>query len=377
MQRGINVKITKVTGYQIELPLKEPFVINYATYPNMPAFILKIETDEGITGFGEAVPDEHVNGEHVNGLYETMEHLIAPALITKNPLNINVILEEIDQLIINNPSLKAAVDIALHDILGKKANLPLYELLGGKTKDKLSYAKVLSVKPFEQLKADIDLLLSEGYKVIKVKLGGEVTSDCTKLKQILDYVDSSIEIRVDCNQAWTSSKRIAQMVNLLKYPNLMWIEQPLKYDDLKGMDYLYDNMNVPLMFDESILNVKQLAQLNIRTDLINVKLMKCGGIKGALDIIKYAEAHHIPCQIGSMVESSIGSAAGYHVAMSQRNVQTTELTGPLLFKKDIGNLTYEVPYVYLSELPGLGIEINEQNLKDITIRQFKVSGQNE
>lgn len=371
------MKITKITGYQIKLPLKEPFVINYATYPYMPALILAIETDEGITGYGEAVPDEHVNGEHVNAAFEIMQHVITPALINKNPLDINAILNMLDDLIIHNPSIKAAVDIALHDILGKKAGLPLYELLGGRTKDRLSYAKVLSVKPFEQLKSDIDTLIEQGYNVIKVKLGGDVVSDCRKLEQILEYVDESIEIRVDCNQAWSSPKHVAQMVNQLDYPNLMWIEQPLRYNECEGLNYLYDHMNVPLMVDESILNVKQLAQRNIKTDLINVKLMKCGGIKAAINIINYAEAHDIPCQIGSMVESSIGSAAGYHVAMSQRNVQSTELTGPLLFSKDIGNLKYGIPYVFLSDAPGLGIEINQQNLKEITKRQFEMSETNE
>lgn len=373
----MNLKITKITGYQIELPLKEPFVINYATYPYMPAFILAIETDEGITGYGEAVPDEHVNGEHVNAAFEIMQHVIAPALINRNPLNINAILNRLDDLIIHNPSIKAAVDIALHDILGKKAGLPLYELLGGKTKDRLSYAKVLSVKPFEQLKDDIDVLIGQGYNVIKVKLGGDVVSDCRKLEQILDYVDESIEVRVDCNQAWSSPKRVAQMVDQLDYPNLMWIEQPLSYKEIEGLNYLYDHMKVPLMVDESILNVKQLVQLNINTDLINVKLMKCGGIKAAVHIINYAEAHDIPCQIGSMVESSIGSAAGYHVAMSHHNVQSTELTGPLLFSKEIGNLKYEIPYVYLSEAPGLGIEIDQQSLNAITTRQFEMSEINE
>lgn len=371
------MKITKITGYQIKLPLKEPFVINYATYPYMPALILAIETDEGITGYGEAVPDEHVNGEHVNAAFEIMQHVITPALINKNPLDINAILNMLDDLIIHNPSIKAAVDIALHDILGKKAGLPLYELLGGRTKDRLSFAKVLSVKPFEQLKSDIDTLIEQGYNVIKVKLGGDVVSDCRKLEQILEYVDESIEIRVDCNQAWSSPKHVAQMVNQLDYPNLMWIEQPLRYNECEGLNYLYDHMNVPLMVDESILNVKQLAQRNIKTDLINVKLMKCGGIKAAINIINYAEAHDIPCQIGSMVESSIGSAAGYHVAMSQRNVQSTELTGPLLFSKDIGNLKYGIPYVFLSDAPGLGIEINQQNLKEITKRQFEMSETNE
>ncbi|WP_414055096.1 mandelate racemase/muconate lactonizing enzyme family protein [Macrococcus equi] len=367
------MKITKIKGYYIQLPLKEPFVINYATYDSMHSVIVEIHTDTGLVGYGEGVADEHVTGDSAPGVYANLE-MIAPSLIGLNPLNIEYIHKKLDQMILGNPALKACIDIALYDILGKHAQLPVYQLLGGQTVERLDYAKVLSVKVFEETRKDIDALLADGYKVIKVKLGGNINDDVKKLKQILDYIkDTDAEVRVDCNQAWSNPKAIIQALSTINDPKLKWIEQPLKAHDIEGMKYLYERMQVSLMADEMIKDVKDLASLKLpHFDLLNVKLMKCGGIHNAVKIIRFAEALGIECQIGSMVESSIGSAAGYHTAMALDNVKTTELTGPLLFSQDIGNLTYEIPYVYLSEEPGLGINVDKDILKALTDKQFEV-----
>lgn len=125
------------------------------------------------------------------------------------------------------------------------------------------------------------------------------------------------------------------------------------------------------MLDESILGANELQRaINQRSaDKINIKLMKCGGIYPAVHLAKTAEAAGLSCQIGSMVESSIGSAAGYHVAMSKKNITSTELTGPLLFSKDIGNLLYDIPAVFLSGEPGLGIEVNRSVLNELSVKQ--------
>ncbi|WP_414049867.1 mandelate racemase/muconate lactonizing enzyme family protein [Macrococcus animalis] len=367
------MKITKIKGYYIKLPLKEPFIINYATYDSMHSVIVEIHTDSGIVGYGEGVADEHVTGESAVGIYSNLE-MIAPQLIGENPINIEGMHSKLDEMIIGNPALKSSIDIALYDILGKHANLPIYQLLGGQTVERLDYAKVLSVKAIDETRKDIDSLLLAGYKVIKVKLGGNINDDIEKLKQILDYIkDTDAEVRVDCNQAWSNPKAIVQALSSIHDPKLKWIEQPLKYNDIEGMKFLYDHMNVSLMADEMIKDVNDLAKLKTpHFDLLNVKLMKCGGIHNAVKIIRVAESIGIECQIGSMVESSIGSAAGYHTAMALNNVKSTELTGPLLFSQDIGDLKYDIPYVDLGEAAGLGIKINELALKSLTVKQFEI-----
>lgn len=367
------MKITKIKGYYIKLPLKEPFIINYATYDSMHSIIVEVHTNSGIIGYGEGVADEHVTGESAIGIFENLKSM-TPKLIGMDPTNIENIHQFLDTALLGNPSLKASIDIALYDILGKKAGLPVYKLLGGKTVERLDYAKVLSVKDIAGTKRDIDVLLEQGYKVIKVKLGGNIHDDIIKLKQILNYIeDTDAEVRVDCNQAWSNPKAIVQAVNTINNPKLKWIEQPLKYNDFDGMQYLYEHLNVNLMADEMIKDVNDYARLKTpHFDLLNVKLMKCGGIHNAVKLIKYAEACGVECQIGSMVESSIGSAAGYHTAMAMKNVLTTELTGPLLFNQDIGDLKYEIPFVYLKDEPGLGVTIDKECLKQLTVESFEI-----
>lgn len=367
------MKITKIKGYYIKLPLKEPFIINYATYNSMHSVIVEIHTDIGLVGYGEGVADEHVTGESAAGIYANIE-MLAPHLIGENPLNIEAMHAKLDEMIIGNPALKASIDIALYDILGKHANLPIYQILGGMTVERMDYAKVLSVKAIDDTRKDIDILLESGYKVIKVKLGGNIFEDIEKLKMILEYIkDTDAEVRVDCNQAWSNPKAIVQALSTINDPKLKWVEQPLKYNDFEGMHYLYQHMNVSLMADEMIKDMHDLARLKTpHFDLLNVKLMKCGGIHQAVKLIRFAEGLGIECQIGSMVESSIGSAAGYHTAMALRNVKSTELTGPLLFSQDIGNLNYDIPYVDLSDGPGLGIDVNTDVLRTLTVKKFEV-----
>ena len=128
------------------------------------------------------------------------------------------------------------------------------------------------------------------------------------------------------------------------------------------------------MTDEGLKGSREMLEIIQKraADKVNIKLMKCGGIYPAVKLAHQAELAGLDCQIGSMVESSIGSAAGYHVAFSKKNITTVELTGPLKFSKDIGDLAYDVPFIRLSDKPGLGIEINEEILQELTIHHDTV-----
>lgn len=367
--------ITHFEIFAIHLPLKKPFKVAYQTFEVMPSIIIKIFTDEGIIGYGEAVPDEHVTGESLNSSFELLKDLLNE-LIGMNPLHIESIHHKMESIIVANPSIKAAVDIACHDILGKKAGLPLYELIGGTTQSSLEYAKVISISSIKQMIEESDNAVNDGYRVLKLKVGNDLLHDIKNIEAVREHVPETIEIRVDANQGYHSSDDIRE---LQKLTGISWLEQPFKAYDYKKHASLKTFLNVPLMLDESVKNVEDfLLAIDYQAiDYLNVKLMKTGGIYPAIKLIHLAESHGIPCQIGSMVESSIGSAAGYHLAMAKSNVKSTELTGPLLFSKDIGNLHYEIPFVHLSKEPGLGIEIDEEILNQLTIKYYRVGGPNE
>jgi L-alanine-DL-glutamate epimerase-like enolase superfamily enzyme len=356
------------------LPLKEPFVISYETYKHMPSIIVKLIADNGMVGYGEAVPDEHVTGETFYATFEVLKHVLLPTVKQENPFNLEKIHDMMNSAIIGNPSAKAAIDIACYDLMGKYTKLPVYELLGGKFHESLSLSKVLSIDEPGIMAEKAQEAVDQGYSSLKLKVGWNIDSDVERIAAVRQKVGKKVPIRVDANQGWGTYANSLPAVKALEPFNLSWLEQPIRMGDIDGLAKLKEKTNIPLMADESIHHGTHLQEIIKKNavDIINIKLMKCGGIYQAIQLAKTAEFAGISCQIGSMVESSIGSAAGYHTAISRKNITSTELTGPLLFSLDIGNLDYEIPYVHLTKEPGLGIIINEEILEQLTIKKEQV-----
>lgn len=372
------MKIVKATVYAVRFPLHEPFIISYATYPDMPSIILELETDTGLIGYGEAVPDEHVTGEYFLAVYEMLKELLVPVVIGRNPFNIEKIHHDMNAALTGNASAKAAIDIACYDLMGKALNTPIYNLLGGKAHETLTYPKVLSIEAPEIMAEKAMQAIEEGYPSLKLKVGlNDSSLDVARIKAVRKKVGPDVQIRVDVNQGWKTPGTAVAAIRQLEEENLSWIEQPIRMGDIRGLAEIRSKTSVPLMADETMKSMAELLEIirHNAADVINIKLMKCGGIFNAVQIAKTAEAAGIACQIGSMVESSIASAAGYHAAMSRRNIESTELTGPLLFKEEIGDLTYEFPEIILSDKPGLGITIDKKQLLKLTVKSESIGGQ--
>ncbi|OCA88966.1 mandelate racemase/muconate lactonizing enzyme family protein [Pseudobacillus wudalianchiensis] len=368
------MKIVKAELFGIHLPLKSPFIISYATFDSMPSVILKLETDTGLIGWGEAVPDEHVTGENFYSCIEVLRHILLPAVLGEHPFQIEHLHHKMNQAITANPAAKAAIDIACYDVMGKAAGLPVYDLIGGKSHTELTYPKVLSIEEPEVMAEKAQAAIQNGFHSLKLKVGLDTQMDVKRIQAVREAVGFDIPIRVDVNQGWHTYTAAIQALKQLEPLQLAWVEQPIRMGDIDGLAQIKQHCTIPLMADESIQNGEQLMEMIKKeaVDKINIKLMKSGGIFPAIHIAKAAEYAGIDCQIGSMVESSIGSAAGYHTAISRKNITSTELTGPLLFSKDIGDLSYEVPFVHLNTKPGLGLVIDESILEELTVSRAMI-----
>jgi L-alanine-DL-glutamate epimerase-like enolase superfamily enzyme len=337
----------------------------------MPSVIVKIETDEEIIGYGEAVPDEHVTGETWEGVFATIKNTLGPALIGQNPMEIEKIHDVMNQVIYAAPAAKAALDIACFDITGKKIKQPVYQLLGGRYHDQFPITHVLSIGEPENMADEAAAKVEQGYRSFKMKVGTTVKADVERIKAVRARVGSEIAIRVDVNQGWKNSAASVTALKLLEDCQIDWIEQPVAADDIDGLVEVKAKTTIPVMIDEGMKGTREMREVILKraADKVNIKLMKCGGIYPAVKLAAQAEMAGMECQIGSMVESSVGSAAGFHVAFSKKIITSVELTGPLKFSKDIGNLRYEVPFIRLTEKEGLGLDINEDVLKELTVFQ--------
>ena len=368
------MKITAIHLYAIRLPLRDPFVISYGSYSDMPSIIVKMETDEGIIGYGEGVADDHVTGESWESTFHTLKHTLAPALIGKNPMYIEKIHDMMDNTIYGVPTAKAAIDIACFDIMGKKLNQPVYQLIGGRYHEEFPITHVLSIADPEEMAEEAASMIQKGYQSFKMKVGTNVKEDVKRIEAVRERVGNNIAIRVDVNQGWKNSANTLTALRSLSHVNIDWIEQPVIADDIDAMAHIRSKTDLPLMIDEGLKGSREMRQI-IKLDAadkVNIKLMKCGGIYPAVKLAHQAEMAGIECQVGSMVESSVASSAGFHVAFSKKIITSVELTGPLKFTKDIGNLHYDVPFIRLNEQPGLGIEINEDTLRELTVFQDSV-----
>lgn len=372
------MKIVKAEIHAVEFPLKEPFIISYATYPHMAAVIVKLVTDTGLTGYGEAVPDEHVTGEQVDGTYEILKNVLAPQVIGQSPFDIENIHHRMNGAIARNPAAKAAIDIACYDLMGKATGQPVYNLIGGRAHDNLQYPKVLSIESPEVMAEKAKKAMEGGFSSLKLKVGGaDSATDIKRIYAVREAVGPDMPIRIDVNQGWKTVGHAVQVINKLEDANLTWVEQPIRMGNIRGLADVRQKTSTPIMADESVQSMEDVLEI-IRleaADYINIKLMKCGGIFPAIAMAKAAEAAGIIAQIGSMVESSVGSAAGYHAVMSRRNIETAELTGPLLFAEEIGDLDFQLPYVHLADKPGLGINVDEVQLQKLTTMACVVEGE--
>lgn len=369
------MKIKEIEIFAINLPLIDPFIISYATYDAIKSIIVKMTTDDGLVGYGEAVPDEHITGETWESTFHVLKHYLAPAVIGLDPRQFEKIHDVMDHVVKPVPAAKAAIDIACFDIAGKSMNVPVYQLLGGRYHEKFPLTHVLSIGEPEKMAREAVKKIEQGYTSFKMKVGTQVNNDVARIKAVRKSVGEDIDIRVDVNQGWGNASTTLKALRQMKDLNIDWLEQPVVDNDIDGLVEIKSKSDVALMIDEGLRNERDMREVIAKraADKANIKLMKCGGIYPAMKLAVMAEMAGIECQIGSMVESSVGSAAGFHVAFSKKIISSVELTGPLKFSKDIGNLKYEVPFIQLNEKAGLGIDIDESILLELTAFSEKIT----
>ena len=323
--------IQQIEIYRVNLAYKEPFRIAPGASTESRNIIVKILTDYDVVGWGEASPSERVTGETPETVVKVLGK-IAPRLLGKCPLRIEQDVELMDSLVKGNPSAKAAIDIALHDILGKTARKPLFMLMGGYRTEVLTDI-TLSIKSPKEMARDAVKAVKKGFKALKVKVGVNPTEDLERIKRIREAVGEEIELRIDANQGWTP-KQAVDVLNKMEKFNIEFAEQPVPAEDLKGLIEVKQNSPIPVMADESVHSPEDALRLiqAEAVDLINIKLMKSGGILKGRKIAAIAEAAGIPCMIGCMGESDIGIAAGTHLAAAVKNIQYADLDSDLLQK---------------------------------------------
>ncbi|KGR78695.1 dipeptide epimerase [Ureibacillus manganicus] len=355
------MKITDIKLFEVEAPLITPFKTALRTVHQINNIGVYVYTDTGQVGIGEAAPTAVITGETKESITHAITNFIKPSILGMDIEEIALIMDRIDTCLYKNTSAKAAVDMAIYDLFAKRYNAPLYKVLGG-YKNELITDITISVNDTVEMVQDSLDAVKRGFKILKVKVGKDPETDVQRVVEIRKAVGSNVTIRVDANQGW-SPKQAVRIIRELEDAgsNIELVEQPVHYSDIEGMQYVTMHTQTNILADESVFSPKDALKLiQIRAcDLINIKLMKTGGIYQAQKISHIAEANGIECMIGCMLETKISVSAAAHFAASQKNITMVDLDGPSLCLKDpvTGGPTFENQWIKMSEEPGIGFSI--------------------
>ncbi len=353
--------ITAIEVEPLDLKLQTALTVAYGSYPELNYALLKIITDDGFLGLGEASPDPEVTGETQGAVIAALQQA-ATFLVGCNPFDLANIINQCLNHIPTFPAAIAAIDMALHDLIGQSLDVPVYQLLGGKSRTGIGLYPVIPMDD-PQTMADMSRkFVDQGADTLKIKLGSAPDADILRLKKVQGAVGNSVKLRLDINQGWKDSRTSIEIIQQLSNFNIEWIEQPVGDSDLDELAAVTAAVDIPIMADESCHGPADVLAIACceAADLINIKLMKCGGLYQATKTLAVAEAAGLPCILGSMGESSIGSAAGLHFVTANPGIIACELIGPLFIDNDpatgyrVDMATFQaIP----SKQPGLGVQL--------------------
>ena len=354
------MKITEVRIGRISVPLRVPFKTALRRVDSVEDVIVEIHTDTGAVGYGEAPPTGVITGDTTGAIIGALKDHIIKTIIGRDVDDFEALTDSVQKCIIHNSSAKAAVDMALWDLYGQLYNIPVYKLLGG-SKDKIVTDITISVNIPEEMARDAITAINRGYDTLKVKVGVNPKLDVERLSAIRNAIGSRAKLRIDANQAWKPQEAV-RILNQMQEQGLdiELVEQPVIAHDIEGLKYVTERSYVPVLADESVfspLDAMKIIQSGA-ADLINIKLMKCGGITPALKIADAASIMGVECMLGCMLEAKVSVNAAVHVACARSIITKIDLDGPVLCSEDpiIGGSIFDEKDITVSKAPGLGIK---------------------
>ncbi|HZZ41553.1 MAG TPA: dipeptide epimerase [Tepidisphaeraceae bacterium] len=354
------MRITTIDLFKADIPLKDPFRIAVMEMRSAMSVFLRINTDAGLSGYGEASSFWKLCGE-TQSIDLAAAQDLAKLLINQDPLAIEDRMADLDGFLKNNSQIRAAFDMALYDILARAANLPLYQLLGGSSARPLRTCLTLGINPAELMAEKAAAAVSRGFQIIKIKLGTNAKDDIARVRAIRSAIGPTPTIRVDANQGWDVPTALAVLTRIHEL-DIEYCEQPVPYWNLQDLKAIHTKSPVPIVADESVFDHHDAFRVlaDDACDYVNLKLSKSGGIRTGQKLASVVDAAGRLCMIGCMMESRLGLTAAAHLASSMNHFKFFDLDSAHLLATDpiIGGMTYQKDLCLLNETPGLGVTID-------------------
>ncbi|HJU61994.1 MAG TPA: enolase C-terminal domain-like protein [Candidatus Binatia bacterium] len=379
------MKITDIETIPIRLPTRRVHQWASLTTPIGVYVIVKLHTDEGLVGLGEAPVLKDWGGDYGKYFGETpqttvhiINDILLPALKGQNPCRFEVIHALMERAVKGYPYAKAAIDMALYDVTGKAMQVPAYQFLGGCFRDRVSIAHSLGLMEIENAIDEALQAESEGVKTIKLKGGVDPKRDVELVRRMRDALARQTNICLDANQGYPTPKVAVQVTKAMAEYGLLYMEQPV--EGIDRMAEVAKRVETPIMADESAWTAQDIFEIAQKkaADMISIYTTKPGGLFKAKKIAAVAEAAGLPCNVNGSVETGVGNAANIHLAASTGVVtfgcvvpvstpkeRAKQGIAGIYYQDDIINEAFEFSDgdILVPTKPGLGIELDEDKLK--------------
>jgi L-alanine-DL-glutamate epimerase-like enolase superfamily enzyme len=370
------VIITKITSIPVLGPRKEVYGRAYESGLGAAVMsehgIILMETDTGIVGIGEISSVFKRRGK----LYcREVDEVLAPALIGEDPFRIAYLAKKMESSLDGSEPAKAGLEMALFDIVGKALGTPVYNLLGGMVRERISLSYSIPFGTPQEMAAFGASKAREGFRTVKMKVGRDRVTDVAAVKEVRGAIGPDVKLRIDANMCWRTAKEAISIIRQMENYSLEIVEQPLPARELDAIAEVRRNVTVPIMVDESVWSPRDAMEVIRRgaADVVNVYVSESGGLLNAAQIFSVCQLAGIPCMIGSMPEFGIGTVAQIHLGVAMTNLgPDSDACGVLYHAEDLLTepLKIEGGFSYPPAGPGLGVTINPQ-----TLERWRIKGQ--
>jgi muconate cycloisomerase len=374
------MKITRIETIPVRVPIKPELAIRSGrggSHLVSPFLLVKIYTDAGIVGVGEASCTPRWSGEDQVTAAHFINTCFAPLLMGEAVDDVQRLNAKFAAAVAGNFFTKAAVEMALWDIAGKAQGKPVWEMLGGRHRKSVPTKWSVSGEKPEKAAGIAQWALDQGFTTMKIKVGIDPTGDLARVRAVRDAVGRKAKLGVDANGGWPTPQVAIETVNrLCDECGIYFAEQPLPAGDHDALAEVRRNVAVPIIADESIYTLddaKMLARAEA-ADVFSIYVGKAGGIGPAREIAAFAQAAGIACTIGSNLELGVGSAAMIHLALSAPGIDADaypcDIIGPMFYEDDVLAEPLEITggSARVHERPGLGVALNDEKIERYRVR---------
>lgn len=345
----------RVTGFACEVLETDAGISLSTSWGAPPArrrhVLVRLSTDDGLTGFGEATPLPRFTGETVDTIRAVLEREWLPMVVGRDPHDLPAIHAELSEILPGNTSARAAVDVALHDILAQAEGVPLYKRLGHHGQAELRRTYAIGVGPIDSVVAEAVEWCARGYGTIKLKVGTDAREDVERVLEVRAAIPPETRLRIDANAGY-DLKAALWVLRKLEGADIELAEQLTPAHDVEAWRAVRARSPIPLMADESLQSAADAFELAAGrlADYVVIKLIKTGGISNAQRIAAIAATAGIECIVSTPFDTLVGAAAAMHVAFALGSADHSHDIPPLPIEGD-----QRRGYISAPVGPGLGV----------------------